>query len=119
MIKQLDMDYETYIVLGNNDFEQQKKRKIIINVSLRFLKKNNACRSDDINDTICYSQLIDFINQKLQNAKFNLIEKAVKFLYDEITEYLNDETILKSIKITKPDPPVENLKSAAFICSEW
>jgi dihydroneopterin aldolase len=120
MIKQLDVsNYETYIILGNNDCEKLEKRKVIVDVSLRFLEKNDACSSDDLQETVCYSSLLNFVDEKLKDANFNLVEKASQFLYDEISKYLNDETILTRVKVTKPSPPVENLGSAAFVCSDW
>jgi dihydroneopterin aldolase len=59
------------------------------------------------------------VDEKLKNADFNLIEKAAQFLYDEISAYLNDETILKRVTVTKSSPPVENLENASFTCSDW
>ncbi|MDR1982703.1 MAG: dihydroneopterin aldolase [Holosporaceae bacterium] len=120
MIKQLNItNYETYFVLGNNSSEKRKKRKVIINVSLRFPEKNDACNSDSVDDTVCYSQLLAFIDEKLQNAQFNLLERATQFLYEAISEYLNTPSILKRVEIMKPRPPVKNLLDASFICSDW
>jgi dihydroneopterin aldolase len=120
MIRQLSIsNYETYIFLGNDDEEKNAKRQIIIDVSLRFSQKNNACCSDNIDQTICYSKLIDFIEEKLHGASFNLIEKVAQFLYDEISEYLNDMSISKRIKVIKTSPPVKNLPSVSFTCSDW
>jgi dihydroneopterin aldolase len=120
MIRQLNIaNYETHIVLGNNEYEKHEKRKIIIDISLRFSEKVNACLSDDIDDTVCYAKLINFLEDKLQNAKFNLIERTVQFLYDEISAHLNDESIQKHIKVAKISPPIENLESVSFICSDW
>ncbi|MDR2157834.1 MAG: dihydroneopterin aldolase [Holosporaceae bacterium] len=119
MVRQLNMRYETDIILGNEDFEKREKRRIIVDICLRFPKKNRACSSDNLGDTICYAQLSNFINDKLQNSDFNLIERVADFLYEEITFYLNDKTILKRIKVAKPEPPVNNLESASFIYSDW
>ncbi|MBQ7674248.1 MAG: dihydroneopterin aldolase [Alphaproteobacteria bacterium] len=91
MYKQLNITgYKTYVILGNNPEERAEKRPITINVSLRFLQDNMACNSDDLSNTICYSSLLNFLEKKLENASFKLIEKAAQFIYDSITEYLND-----------------------------
>ncbi|MDR0678190.1 MAG: dihydroneopterin aldolase [Holosporaceae bacterium] len=120
MIKQLNIqNYTTYFTLGNEASEKRRKRKIIIDISLRFLEKNNACISDDIDETVCYSQLLDFIDEKLKNVKFNLLEKVTQFLYEAISEYLDNVSILKRVEVTKPYPPVKNLANASFICSDW
>jgi dihydroneopterin aldolase len=120
MIRQLNIiDYKTYFTLGNEDSEKFVKRRVIINISLRFLEKNNACISDNVDETVCYSQLLNFIDEKLENAKFNLLERAAQFLYEIISEYLNDASVLRRVEIIKSYPPVKNLQSASFICSDW
>jgi dihydroneopterin aldolase len=119
MIRQLDIrDYEVYAILGNDAEEKLKKRKVNICISLRFSKKNIACRTDNIENTICYVALVNFLDDKLQNAEFNLIEKMAQFLYDEISAYLNDASILKYVQVTKV-APIKNLGSASFICADW
>ncbi|MDR2724345.1 MAG: dihydroneopterin aldolase [Holosporaceae bacterium] len=120
MIKQLNItNYEMYVILGNDDSEKHKKRKVIINICLRFSKKNKACCADDIDETICYAKLINFLDTRLRNAKFNLLERMTQFLYDEISSYLGDSSILKRIEVIKTAPPIDNLGSASFICSDW
>ncbi|MDR2107405.1 MAG: dihydroneopterin aldolase [Holosporaceae bacterium] len=119
-IRQLDItNYETEMILGYCDFEKLKKRKVSVSVSLRFSEKNDACGSDDLDDTVCYAELTNFIDKTLGNSEFCLIERTAGFLYDRISEYLKDETILKYVKITKINPPIKNLESASFICSDW
>jgi dihydroneopterin aldolase len=120
MLRRLEIsDYETRIFLGNNEDEKLERRKVIISISLIFSEKNDACGSDDLGGTVCYSKLLNFVNEKLKDASFNLMERIAQYLYDEISKYLNDVKILKRIEIKKPSPPVENLKSASFICSDW
>ncbi|MDR0632512.1 MAG: dihydroneopterin aldolase [Holosporaceae bacterium] len=120
MIRQLNIsNYETWIILGNDDEEKNAKRSVIIDINIRFSQENNACCSDDIDQTVCYSKLINFIEKKLQGANFNLVEKVSKFLYDEISVYLNDKSVLKRIKVVKTSPPIKNLSSVSFTCSDW
>jgi dihydroneopterin aldolase len=120
VIRQLDIaDYEMYVIIGDHASERYEKRKIVIDVSFRFTKDNSACKSDNISETVCYSDLVDFMEKKLQNTEFRLVERAAQFLYDEISAYLNDVSILKYIKVTKVAPPVKNVKNVSFICSDW
>jgi dihydroneopterin aldolase len=119
LIRQLDISWETNIILGNENFEKYKKRKILIDISLRFPEKNIACSSDNIDDAVCYAKLSSFLNERLEKTEFNLLERAARFVYDEISSYLNDATILKSVRIVKPAPPATDLKSASFSCSDW
>ncbi|MDR1560827.1 MAG: dihydroneopterin aldolase [Holosporaceae bacterium] len=120
MIRQLNVgSYKAFLILGNNEAEKSVKRSVIINISLRFLDEVVACGNDEIADAVCYFDLIKFIDNKLENKKFNLLERAVQFLYDEISGYLSNNNILKRIEIIKINPPVKNLGKASFICSDW
>lgn len=120
MYRQLNINnYKTYFVLGNNENEKTEKRKVIINISLRFSDRNASCYSDDLKDTVCYSGLLAFLESKLRNSRFNLIEKATQFIYEAICEYINDSDILKRVEIIKENPPVKDLSSASFVISDW
>jgi dihydroneopterin aldolase len=119
MIKQLNITgYETCVILGNEDFERREKCRVMIDVSLRFSEENEACKSDNLDDTVCYSNLVIFIEEKLECTEFYLLERITRFLYDEISKNLGSN-VLKYVKVTKIAPPVENLESASFICSDW
>jgi len=120
MIRELSINnYEIFVVIGNNDDEKLVKQRIIINIKLRFPRGNDACYDDCLDHAVCYSQLIDFLNKELKDAQFNLIEKAAQFLYEKISGYLNNETILKYVEVTKPSIIIDNLESASFICADW
>ncbi|MDR0555741.1 MAG: dihydroneopterin aldolase [Holosporaceae bacterium] len=120
MIKQLDLlGYEMFVIVGSREEERITKHRILVNISLRFSEKNMACDTDDLSHTVCYEELISLVDAKLQNSSFNLIEKIAKFLYDEISTHLNNSTILKRIRVTKPELPIKNLPSAAFLYSDW
>lgn len=124
MYRQLNItNYKTHIILGNNPEERNDKRPIIINISLRFLRGNAACNSDDLTNTVCYSSFLNFLEKKLENNNFKLIEKAAQFIYDSVTEYLKDNSnkqdIQKRVECIKPNPPVNNLEAVSFVVSDW
>lgn len=134
MYTQLNIkNFETYFVLGNNPDEKLGKRRVMLNISIRFPENAvTACSNDNLSDTICYSALLEFISEKLQAAEFNLIEKACGFLYKIVSDYVknwaaekfsadnvNGKKFLIRVEVEKPAPPVENLQSASFVCSDW
>lgn len=127
MYTQLNINnFETYFILGNNPEEKLQKRKVFINISIRFLEnKIDACDSDNLKDTICYASLLNFISQKLQSAQFNLVEKACGFLYEIVSDYVKNQLAADSqkfllrVEFIKPRPSSKNLESASFICSDW
>lgn len=122
MYRQLNINnYETNFILGNNEDEKIEKRRVLISISLRFSEENASCRSDNLADTVCYASLLEFIEAKLQNASFNLIERAAGFIYEAIGEYLKDKTnhVQRRVEVTKIAPPVAGLESASFVVGEW
>lgn len=120
MYRQLNINnYKTRFILGNNEDEKAAKRKVIINISLRFLNKNASCSSDNLNDTICYSSLLAFLDSKLYDSRFNLIERAAQFIYEEICNYVNTPDIQKRVEIIKENPLKQDLASTSFVISDW
>ena len=119
-------NFETCFILGNNPEEKIAKRKVILNIIIRFPDQTlRACSTDDLSNTISYSGLLKYINKKSENANFNLIEKAAKFIYDITLDYIKSsldtdpEKIMLHVEVIKPNPPVKNLESASFVCSDF
>jgi FolB domain-containing protein len=124
VIRQLNINnYETFLVLGNDLEEKLAPRRVVINISIRFSADVCAYRSDHIDDAICYSSLLIFLEKKLNNANFNLIERAAQYLYDTLVKYLSEylkEGFSIRVEVVKPLPlPNQRLESASFICSDW
>jgi dihydroneopterin aldolase len=120
MIRQLNINnYIAYVVLGNNVQEKQKKRPVVVNVCIRFADDVPACHNDNIKDAICYASLLNFLNAKLDNISFNLIERMAQYIYDVISEYTEGTNTLKRVEVIKYDPPYDNLNNSSFVCSDW
>jgi dihydroneopterin aldolase len=119
-VMQLNINHhQTYFILGNEAAEKLEKREVVLNISLRFREENNACYSDDLADTICCHELVNFLERKLEGRQFNLIERVARFLYEEISIFLKDENVLKRVEVIKPEPPLKNVESVSFSCSDW
>jgi FolB domain-containing protein len=122
-------NYEAFFVLGADPEEKLAPRRVVINISIRFLAdadadaNANACNYDDIKDTVCYRSLLSFLDKKLEGAGFNLLEKATQYLYDALVEYLKlnwNQVFSCRVEVMKPSPlPHRPLESASFICSDW
>lgn len=120
MIRQLNINgYETHFILGKNVYEKVEKRPVILNISIRFLENLIACENDNIDDTVCYSSILDFIEKKLKNANFNLIERVAQYVYDIIFTYLKGNNVMIRVEVIKPRPSTKNLESSSFIYSDW
>lgn len=130
-VYQLDItNHLSCFVLGSNPEEWSEKRRVIVNISLRFQLPNIACSTDKLSDTVCYAGLLRFLDLKLENARFDLIEKATQFVYEVVEEYISENVavlypgkILKKIEVIKTDPfcrkNCDFLESASFLISDW
>ena len=71
--------------LGVYEWEIAKKREVIINIELEF-DGRAAAQSDDMKDTIDYSEIEQHILDYLYNNRFDLIEAVASRLADHIME---------------------------------
>jgi D-erythro-7,8-dihydroneopterin triphosphate epimerase len=96
-------------VIGVFDFERKIKQNVIINIELH-LDLRKAGKSDDINDTVSYQDIVDVITKKVERSQFHLLE-ALAEMIAEIC--LNDKRVKHAhVKIEKPKA-IPNAKSSA------
>jgi FolB domain-containing protein len=125
MIRQLNIvDYETHFILGNDEHEKRSPRPVILDIGIRFVGDAlPACDSDDLNDTICYSNLLEFLEKNLKNRRFNLLERAAQYVHDVVSEYIGKTTpmgkIMIRVEVKKANSLPKNCGSTSFICSDW
>jgi dihydroneopterin aldolase len=85
---------------GIHEHEKAKSQRFIINLELT-VDLTRAAASDDLADTLNYSELKQAIIDITQNNSFNLIERLAGAIADEL---LADTRIQKlSLAIDKPD----------------
>jgi dihydroneopterin aldolase len=85
---------------GVHQHEKDKPQRFVINLELT-LDMTQAVASDDLADTLNYSELRQIIIDTTQNNSFNLIERLAQAIADAI---LTDHRIQKlSLTIDKPD----------------
>lgn len=63
--------------VGFNDWEKEKKQDVAISVTLH-ADLLNACRSDDVADTVDYKKIKQDILKLVEGGRFNLIEKMAE-----------------------------------------
>lgn len=97
------------IFLGWPKQERVTKQLIICDVDIQFSVPPKGCVSDDLDDTICYDQLIQDIKLYVSQKQFHLIEHLAFSLYQHIKDYLSQhDNIALQIHLTKK-PQIENL----------
>ena len=105
-------DIKLWVHLGVSKEEKHLKQPVSIDIKIDFTTIPEAINTDNINDAICYTKIVDLINKTIRLREFNLIE----YLAMEIHKSINQE-IMKSnyknsqikVKVTKTKPPVDNI----------
>lgn len=101
IIKGIDL----YGYHGVNETEKAKGQRFVIDVVIK-KELALAARSDNINDTVSYSQVIKDVKEAFNKTRCNLIESVAQNIADAI---LNKHSEIKSIEVTvkKPDAPIK------------
>ena len=90
--------------LGVTAVEQSKIQDILINLKLyKDLKLPGI--SDNVEDTINYANVINFIYQDLTKTKFHLIESLAEHLINKVANLFSPNAI--EIDISKINPPLD------------
>ena len=93
------------VYLGWPDQERLKMQTVFLSLIIQFANPPKACETDHLEDTICYSTLVEFIQEKINSKKFHLIEHLCFEIYHLIKPLLSASSSL-SLSITKyPDLP--------------
>jgi 7,8-dihydroneopterin aldolase/epimerase/oxygenase len=100
------------VILGVSDEERSRSQIVILDLELAFKKLPSACFSDDLADTICYSELIAKIKQFCKNKSFHLIEYLGAQLYDFIKNIITQPVAI-NLSIQKT-PAIEGLGGSVF-----
>lgn len=128
------VNHTVYFILGHNSDEKFEKRKVILNISIRFQIPNISSKTDSLSDTICYADFLKFLDSNLENKEFNLIERAAQFVYEMTEKYISEKclieptAVLKKIEVIKPYPFHQSpdlqisspiLAEASYVISDW
>lgn len=93
--------------LGWRDKELSEPQSVLLDIDIFYPDPPKACTSDELEDTICYADLIEKIRTQLADKKFRLIEHLSNDIYQIIEPHVPDEARLM-VKITKK-PKIEGL----------
>ncbi|HEU5280868.1 MAG TPA: dihydroneopterin aldolase [Gammaproteobacteria bacterium] len=77
-----------FVSLGWPENERLDKQAILMNVDLSYPTPPKACTTDQLQDTVCYSDLIDALRPPLEGKTFHLIEHLAQDAYDILKSML-------------------------------
>ncbi|OGT41652.1 MAG: hypothetical protein A3F42_08590 [Gammaproteobacteria bacterium RIFCSPHIGHO2_12_FULL_37_34] len=97
---------ELPLYLGWLENERLNKQTVVLDVNITFLSPPKACVTDQLDDTVCYSKLINKIRDHLTIKKFNLIEHVCHEVYQLIKSIIPTQSTV-TVTITK-QPNIPN-----------
>ena len=101
------------VIIGCYDFEKTQKQKIEIDVFIRFLKTPEVLFNDNLNDGICYNEMIKRINNYAENNSHETIEKWCYEIFQLIKNHYIHISYLQ-IKIKKKPVDIANLQNGVI-----
>ncbi|MCL2531967.1 MAG: dihydroneopterin aldolase [Oscillospiraceae bacterium] len=104
---------QIYAYHGVHAHEREQGQPFALDITL-WADMSAACTSDNLDDTVNYSRVIDCAAAAFTAHKFNLIERAAKFTSEAIlAEFAQVHRLM--ITVHKPQAPVRQaVKDIAF-----
>jgi dihydroneopterin aldolase len=90
--------------VGVRKEEQEVRRNCEVDVTLSY-DLSRAGRTDNLDDTVNYSKVIDLILEDSAKVQFKLLEAFAYYLFEEIFKRTAAERI--HLRVKKMNPPIE------------
>ena len=100
---------ELCVCLGWRENERLKKQIVLLDIHIYFPKLPDACITDKLEDTLCYSTLAHEIREQTNNKNYHLIEHLCHEIY-KLVKILAAQPIHVTVGITKY-PDIQGLTS--------
>jgi FolB domain-containing protein len=94
--------------IGVEELERLNTQEIECNLDLCFSNPPLACQSSNIQDAVCYADLVEVINEFCLGKEFILIEELCFSMHQHLKKHLPDNVKLK-LQICKR-PPLDQIR---------
>lgn len=102
--------------LGWRDKELLTPQAIVLDFDILYKNAPAAITTDNLNDTLCYAELIEQIRAKIAAKKYRLIEHLCHDVFQIILSHLSAGAFLR-VSVTKK-PKIDGLNGGVtFSCS--
>jgi FolB domain-containing protein len=105
-------DLKLNLYLGVTAKERQKKQPVLITIKIDFAKLPRGCKTNKIDDVVCYDDLARKIKQFCKGKKFILIENLCFELFHLVEKNIPRDGML-CLSVTKLKP-MKDLKQSVF-----
>lgn len=108
---------QLFVFLGIYPEEKIKPQRVSIDIKIRFPKLPKACLTDQLIDTYCYHQLVDFLKKNTEKRRFQLIEHLASELQALLKGYFQEKPKI-SLRLTKKPPIPDLIEGVTFELSD-
>ncbi len=101
-----------WVSLGCSPEERSSLQPVEIGIKMIFSKEPSGCKSDQLDDVICYQTVVDEVTKIIQGQSFHLIECLSRTVFDIAANYLHQKgqsEVVLEIAIAKTHHPVVNV----------
>ena len=108
-------DLSLQVHLGCTQQERTFAQEIRVSVDLLFKEAPPACRIDELNGTLCFSEICDVLRRLYtqKGCEFQTVERMLQLGVEKLSQHLPG-SVEFSLKIHKVRPPVEGLLGGAY-----
>lgn len=111
-------DLRYVLSLGCTAEERARPQEIGITVEIRFAEAPGGVSTDELRDTLCFSELNDALTRHFAGREYRLIERIAGEVYQISRELSRGASV--AVRVHKLKPPVENLVGGAvYACGDF
>lgn len=103
-------DLAASVRLGWHAEERTAVQPVSLDLRIEFLNTPRACKSDDLKDTLCYSELSNEVLKICEDREFKLIEHMAYEILDGLKKHTRYFDVQIGLRVTKLNAPVRNLR---------
>ncbi|RJP74366.1 MAG: dihydroneopterin aldolase [Candidatus Abyssobacteria bacterium SURF_17] len=92
--------------IGVADWERKVPTRIEVDLEL-YADLKEACKSDDLNDTIDYAKAYELVNQVIKARHHNLIESVAEEVASAVLKLCDCQKVV--VRVRKPHPPLSGM----------
>jgi dihydroneopterin aldolase len=106
--------------LGCTAEERKTLQPVELDIMLRFHGLPAGTESDNLSETICYSEIAGLLRELISKKEFNLIERLALELFQALKEKIPTASAETWISAVKLNPPVQDLNGGvSFSFGDW
>lgn len=91
-----------FVSLGWPENERLDKQAVLLDVAIAYPTPPKACATDQLEDTVCYADLINALRPSLEAKTFHLIEHLAQNAYDILKSMLPLGSLVKVSVLKHP-----------------